>query len=115
MYQRIGTATHLTTPQFYTDPISVQMTIDGKTRRTTDFDLCGSSGTTYALTTPEEFWTQDKQRLEFWKWQQFNEQEQVWEDLLVLRLFGTPSNELTVRLDVGGSLRAVYRSSTALQ
>ena len=33
---------------------------------------------------------------------------------MVLRLFGSPSNQLTVRLDTGGQIRAVYRLSTAL-
>jgi len=114
MYQRLDTTAFLTTPQYGVDPLTISVTVDEEAEWTSPADVCGEAGSRHSVTVPEQAWTQEQLPLEFWKWQKYNNEEGVWEDLLVLQLFGTPATTINVTLQGGGQLRAVYRTATVL-
>jgi len=111
MYQRIATTALFAQPQFVAEPINPQILV-GEEARDAPFQLCGAPGTRYVLVPQEEYWTIEENRLEFWKWQRYNAETETWDDILQLLFGNVQPGQLTVNLQSGGQLRAVYRQNT---
>jgi hypothetical protein len=82
--------------------ISVKMAVNGSIRKVTPFDLCGSPGTSFTIQTQADFWTEQEAHLIFIGWQRYDEQKQTWTTF-------SKNATIMVRLQTGGSLRAVYQ------
>jgi hypothetical protein len=84
------------------------MVVDGQQEYTTPFQICGSKGDTIRIATETEFWTLRKERLTFSAWQKkvWDNAEQQWTWVTI-----NQSQFIGIRLDQGGSLRAVYEST----
>ena len=106
MYQQIATTTAYM-PRFVTEPISVQILVDGAAR-TTSFRLCENPGARFELEAESEHWTIQENRLEFWKWQRYNTSTESWEDM------SGAAQRLNVSLQSGGQLRVVYKQAVGL-
>jgi hypothetical protein len=106
--QAIGTATHYQPQVSEPEAIAVQMVVDGKQYYTTPFQICGSKGDTIRIQTEAEFWTYTEQRLIFAAWQkkEWDSAEQQWTWVTI-----SQSQLISIRLEQGGSLRAVYTQS----
>jgi len=113
MYQEIPSTTAYTTPRFSTQPINAQILVDD-VATTTSFQLCNEPGARYVLIPEEEHWTLREERLEFWKWQRYNTETETWDDILLLLFGDVEPGQLTINLQSGGSLRAVYRQAVEL-
>jgi hypothetical protein len=90
----------------YTE-ISVSMLINRKIKYVTPFDMCEPYGTQVSIQAPADFWTQQQQHLYFQGWQRYNEQTQQWAVLSENPSVNQNPN-ITLTLQNGGSLRAVY-------
>jgi hypothetical protein len=103
----IGTPTHYQPQVAEPEEIGVQMVINGKQYYTTPFQICGSPGDQFTIQAETEFWTQTEERLTFAAWQKkvWDEKEQQWTWVTI-----SQSPFLGIRLQEGGSLRAVYQS-----
>jgi len=93
-------------PQY--NEIPVEMVVNGNLRRTTAFDLCGAAGTQFTIQAQADFWTQQEAHLIFMGWQRFNEQTQQWVPLSDDQKV-TQNPNITITLQNGGLLRAVYQ------
>jgi len=93
-------------PQY--SEIPVEMTVNGKLKYTTQYDLCGESGSQFFIQTPRDFWTQQEVHLYFQGWQRYDEQNQQWVPLSNDQRV-TQNPNIRVTLKNGGSLRAVYQ------
>ena len=113
MYQEIPTTTQVTTPQFSTEPIFPQILVDDQTRYA-PFQLCDAPGTQFLLIAESEHWTGKEEHLEFWKWQRYNAESGTWIDILLFMFGDVEPGRLSVDLQSGGQLRAVYRRATRL-
>ncbi|MFC2083409.1 hypothetical protein ACFLSG_05190, partial [Candidatus Bipolaricaulota bacterium] len=81
---------------------------------TTAFQLCDEPGARFVLVPESEHWTYEENRLEFWKWQRYNAETESWDDILLVLFGNVEPGQLSVNLQSGGQLRAVYRQSTGL-
>jgi len=90
------------------EAIAVQMVINGKQYQTTPFQVCGSKGDEIRIQTEAEFWTQTEERLIFAAWQKkvWDNVEQQWTWVTI-----SESQFIGIRLEQGGTLRAVYTPS----
>jgi hypothetical protein len=113
MYQQIGTTALYAQPQFVTEPINAQILVND-VARTTQFRLCDDPGSRFVLVPAEEHWTAREDRLEFWKWQRYNAETEAWDDILQLLFGNAEPGQLSVNLQSGGQLRAVYRQAVGL-
>jgi hypothetical protein len=113
MYQSIPTTTAYTEPRFVTEPITAQIRVDDVTR-TSPFQLCGESGTEYLLIPEAEHWTAKEDHLEFWKWQRYVPETEIWQDIVYFTFGNVEPGRLSVTLQTGGRLRAVYRQYVSL-
>jgi len=106
--QTIGTATTYRQQVSEPEAIAVQMVINGQQYYTTPFQICGSQGDTIRIEAEAEFWTHTEQRLPFAAWQkrEWDNAEQQWTWVTI-----SQSQFLSIRLEQGGSLRAVYTQS----
>jgi hypothetical protein len=69
--------------------------------------MCEPYGTQVSIQAPADFWTQQQQHLYFQGWQRYNEQTQQWAVLSENPSVNQNPN-ITLTLQNGGSLRAVY-------
>jgi hypothetical protein len=115
MYQRIPLVT-AAVPEFATDPLTAPIGVGRDTPQDTPFRLCGTSGATYILQAASEYWTREQVKLVFWKWQRYNAATKTWDDILIQLTSETqPTNVLSVILENGAQLRAVYRQAIQLR
>jgi hypothetical protein len=115
MYQRIPLVT-AAVPEFATDPLTAPISVGRDTPQDTSFRLCGTPGATYILQAASEYWTREQVKLVFWKWQRYNAATEMWDDILIQLTSETqPTNVLSVILENGAQVRAVYRQAIQLR
>jgi len=91
----------------YTE-VPVEMTVNGKVKYTTPYNLCGESGTQFLIQTPRDFWTEQEAHLYFIGWQRYDEQRRAWVPISDNPKI-TQNPFIRITLKNGGSLRAVYQ------
>jgi hypothetical protein len=107
VYETVGsTAVYPPTSRTVEEPISVVVVVNGSESRSTDFQVCGTAGARLSLQTSAEAYSQDKQRLAFAYWERYDSSA-GWQAF-------AETQTLTVTLQQGGQIRAVYHRSTAL-
>ncbi|MDD5265441.1 MAG: hypothetical protein PHU43_11495, partial [Candidatus Bipolaricaulis sp.] len=106
------TATTVARVPTYT-PISVSILVNDKEYKTTDFQVCGTSDTRYALVAPGETTVTGrgdlKLRYRFVGWQRYNTDTKAWEFAGSVEFVGAVSTGLSGTLGSGGKVRAVYQ------
>jgi len=107
VYETVGsTAVYPPTSRTVEEPLGVVIVVNGSERRTTEFRVCGTSGVRLSLQASAEAYSQDKQRLAFSYWERYDSST-GWQAF-------AETQTLTVTLQQGGQIRAVYHRSTAL-
>ncbi|MDD5219558.1 MAG: hypothetical protein PHV11_03210, partial [Candidatus Bipolaricaulis sp.] len=108
VYETIGsTSAYPPATRRVEEPLGVVIIINGRDRRTTDFQVCGSAGVRLTLQASAEAYSQSKERLAFSFWERYNTQTGSWEAI-------SEEATLAIALQQGGQIRAVYYRSTAL-